>query len=50
MVQRMTHEPNKSEKYEPLDKRDFEDFTEYDELSSETVKAACEKFYDMPGG
>ena len=50
MVQRMTPEPNKSKKYQPLDTRDFVDFTEYDELSIENVKAACEKFYDMPGG
>ena len=50
MVQRMSSEPNKSKKYEPLDTRDFVDFTKYDELSIENVKDACEKFYEMPGG
>ena len=50
MVQRMSSEPNKSKKYEPLDTRDFVDFTKYDELSIENVKDACEKFYELPGG
>ena len=44
MVQRMSSEPNESKKYEPLDTRDFVDFTKYDELSIENVGDACEKF------
>eukprot|EP00794_Sanderia_malayensis_P001051 gene1051-379_t len=50
MIQRMSSEPNKSKKYEPLDTRDFVDFTQYDELSIENVKDACEQFYEMPAG
>lgn len=50
MVQRMSSAPNRSKKYEPLDTRDFVDFTDYDELNIENIGDACEKFYDMPQG
>lgn len=37
-------------KYEPLDTRDFVSFEEYDELTVENIKEACEKFYNAPPG
>jgi hypothetical protein len=37
-------------KYEPLDTRDFVPFSEYDELSIENIKEACEQFYNAPQG
>ncbi len=50
MVQRMSSAPNRSKKYEPLDTRDFVDFTDYEELNIENIRDACERFYDMPQG
>ena len=50
MVQRMSSTPNRSKKYEPLDTRDFVDFTDYDELNIDNIRDACEKFYDIPQG
>ncbi len=44
MIQRMSSEPKKFKKYEPLDTRDFVDFTQYDKLSIENIKNACKKF------
>ena len=50
MIQRMTAEANRLKKYEPLDTRDFVDFSAYNELSIENIKEACEKYYEMPTG
>ena len=50
MVQRMSSSPNRSKNYEPLDTRDFVDFTDYDELCIDNIRDACEKFYEMPQG
>lgn len=50
MIQRMSSTPNRSKKYEPLDTRDFVDFSDYDELNIDNIRDACEKFYDMPQG
>ena len=38
------------EKYEPLDTRDFVPFEDYEELNLESIKEACERFYDAPAG
>ena len=35
-------------KYEPLDTRDFVPFEDYDELSIDNIKDACERFYNAP--
>ena len=43
MVQRMSSAPNRSNKYEPLDTRDFVDSTDYDELNIENIRDACKK-------
>ena len=48
MMQRMSSAPNRSNKYETVDTRDFVNFTDYDELNIENIRDACEKFYDMP--
>ena len=43
--------PNASgrlKKYEPLDTRDFIPFDDYEELTIDNVKEACEKFYKAP--
>ena len=51
LVQRMS--PNASgrlKKYEPLDTRDFIPFDDYEELTIDNVKEACEKFYRSPEG
>ena len=51
LVQRMS--PNASgrlKKYEPLDTRDFIPFDDYEELTIDNVKEACEKFYKAPEG
>ena len=50
MVQRMSSVPNRSKKYDPLDTRDFVDFSAYTELSLENIKDACERYYEMPQG
>ena len=50
-VQRMSSEPlERLKKYEPLETREFVDFTEYEELTIENIKGACEKHYDAPSG
>ena len=51
MVQRMSSQPTgRQKKYEPLDTRDFVDFSDYDEITIENLREACEKFYDAPRG
>ena len=35
-------------KFEPLDTRDFIPFDEYEELTLDNIKEACEKFYKAP--
>lgn len=42
--------PNRLQKYEPLDTRDFVDFSGYNEISISNIKQACERFYEMPAG
>ena len=49
-VQRLSETPNRSKKYEPRDTRDFIDFTDYDDLTTENIKDSCEKHYEMPQG
>ena len=49
-VQRMpSTATGRLKKYEPLDTRDFVPF-DYEELSIENVKKACERFYKAPRG
>ena len=51
LVQRMSSAASgRLKKYEPLDTRDFVPFSEYDELSTENIKEACEHFYNAPAG
>ena len=50
MVQRMSTEANRLKKFEPLDTRDFVDFSDFDEISIDNIKLACEKYYEMPKG
>ncbi|KAK3701242.1 hypothetical protein QZH41_003204 [Actinostola sp. cb2023] len=51
LVQRMSSTPSgRLKKYEPLDTRDFVPFAEYDELTLENIKEACELYYNAPTG
>ena len=51
MVQQISSQPTgRQKKYEPLDTRDFVDFSQYDEITIENLKEACEKFYDAQRG
>ena len=51
VVQRVNSQPSgKLKKYEPLDARDFVDFSNYDSLTLNNVKEACENFYAAPSG
>ena len=51
LVQRMSSAASgRLKKYEPLDTRDFVPFEDYEELSVENIKEACEKFYNAPHG
>ncbi|CAB4028783.1 transient receptor potential cation channel subfamily M member 6-like, partial [Paramuricea clavata] len=51
LVQRMSTTPSgRLKKYEPLDTRDFVPFSDYEELSIENIKDACEQFYSAPAG
>ena len=51
LLQRMSSTASgRLKKYEPLDTRDFASFENYDELSVEKIKEACEKFYNAPPG
>ena len=36
--------------FEPLDTQDFVPFGEYDDLTIENIKEACEKYYQAPEG
>ena len=46
----MSSEANRLKKFEPLDTRDFVDFSDFEEISIDNIKLACEKFYEMPKG
>jgi len=51
LVQRMfSAASGRLKKYKPLDTRDFVPFEDYEELSVENIKEACEKFYNAPPG
>ncbi len=51
LVQRMSSTASgRLKKYEPLDTRDFVPFSDYDKLSIENIKDACEQFYNAPQG
>eukprot|EP00794_Sanderia_malayensis_P002723 gene2723-3148_t len=52
LVQRMSTMPSgHMKKYEPMDTREFIPFgNNYDELTIENIKAACESFYNAPVG
>ena len=50
LVQRMITLPSRLKKYEPLDIRDFVDFSGYGKISISNIKEACEKFYGQSPG
>ena len=50
MVQCMSFEANQLKKFEPLNTRDSVDFPDFDEISIDSIKLACEEFYNMPKG
>ena len=51
LVQRMSSTASgRLKKFEPLDTRDFVPFGEYDDLTIENIKKACEKYYQAPEG
>ena len=51
LVQRMSSAVSgRLRKYEPLDTKDFVSFEDYEELSVENIKEACEKFYNASPG
>ena len=51
LVQRISSLPiGRGKKFEPMDTKDFVPFKEYDELSIENIKEACEVFYNAPSG
>ena len=51
LVQRMSSTASgRVKEYEPLDTRDFVPFGDYDELSIDSIKDACEQFYKAPHG
>ena len=51
LVQRMSSTASgRLKKFEPIDTRDFVPFGEYDDLSIENIKEACEKYYQAPEG
>ena len=50
-IQRMSSVASgRLKKYEPLDTRDFVPFADFDELTLENIKTACERFYQAPPG
>ena len=50
-VQRMScHPTGRQKKYEALDTRDFINLSNYDELSIENIRLACEAHYNAPAG
>ena len=51
MVQKMNPQPSgKLKKYEPLEPREFVDFSEYNNITLKNVKNAFEKFYGERNG
>ena len=46
----MSTEAKRLKKFDPLDTLDFIDFSNFDELSIDSIKSACEKYYEMPKG
>ena len=49
LVQRMSSTASgRLKKFEPLDTRDFVPFGDYDDLTIENIKEACENFYQAP--
>ena len=51
LVQRMSSTASgRLKKFEPLDTRDFVPFGDYDDLTIENIKEACEKYYRAPEG
>ena len=51
LVQRMSSTASgRLKKFEPLDTQDFVPFGDYDDLTIENIKEACEKFYQAPDG
>ena len=49
LVQRMSPTASgRLKKFEPLDTRDFIPFDEYEELTLDNIKEACENFYKAP--
>ena len=51
LVQRMSSTASgRLKKFEPLDTRDFVPFGDYDDLTMENIKEACEKYYQAPEG
>ena len=51
LVQRMSSTASgRLIKYELLDTRDFAPFEDYEELNLESIKEACERFYNAPDG
>lgn len=51
LVQRMSPTASgRLKKFEPLDTRDFIPFDNYEELTLDNIKDACEKFYKAPEG
>ena len=51
LVQRMSSTASgRLKTFEPLDTRDFVPFGDYDDLTIENIKEACEKFYQAPEG
>ena len=51
LVQRMSSTASgRLKKFEPLDTRDLVPFSEYDDLTIENIKEACEKYYQALEG
>eukprot|EP00794_Sanderia_malayensis_P006542 gene6542-7280_t len=51
VLQRVNSQPTgKLKKFEPLDSKDFVDFTQYESLTLKNIKHACESFYGAPTG
>ena len=47
----MSSEPTgRAKKYEPLDTRDFVDFSDFTEITTENIKEACKNHYGAPSG
>eukprot|EP00794_Sanderia_malayensis_P008559 gene8559-9474_t len=51
VLQRVNSQPTgKLKKFEPLDSKDFVDFTQYESLTLKNIKHACESCYGAPTG